>query len=279
MALFSERYGYTKPREVIIREVMPVEIANGICTAFDLLKKNLASLENTYDLSTKYRDIEEVVWIHFFNRRLADFSGRYDVITNYLLSSSPWYYRLNLVEFSIQIMRDNFDYQDYQGLLDKFISYLNKTFLRLGYAYRIVNDLIVEITSEEEIIEIEKALTIGDSVATHLSTSLELLSKRPDGDYRNSIKESISAVEVICRELTGENTLGKALNLLKGKGIELPHNLETAFTQLYAYTNNKDTGIRHALMDETNEPGFDEARFLLVACSAFVNYLKALVSR
>ena len=34
-----------------------------------------------------------------------------------------------------------------------------------------------------------------------------LLSKRPNGDYRNSIKESISAVEATVREITMANTL------------------------------------------------------------------------
>lgn len=29
------------------------------------------------------------------------------------------------------------------------------------------------------------------------------------------------------------------------------------------------------LMDEKDAPGFDEAKFMLVACSAFVNYIKA----
>ena len=50
--------------------------------------------------------------------------------------------------------------------------------------------------------------------------------------------------------------------------------LQVAFEKLYAYTNNKTTGIRHALMEDTESPGFDEAKFMLVACSAFVNYLR-----
>ena len=37
MALFSERYGYTKPSDVLIRETITEEIVNGICSCYDYL--------------------------------------------------------------------------------------------------------------------------------------------------------------------------------------------------------------------------------------------------
>lgn len=53
--------------------------------------------------------------------------------------------------------------------------------------------------------------------------------------------------------------------------------METAFSKMYAYTGDAE-GIRHALMEETNL-GFEDAKFMLVSCSAFVNYLKAKAAR
>ena len=41
MALFSERYGYTKASDVIIREQITPAIQNAICTCFDKLYKGL----------------------------------------------------------------------------------------------------------------------------------------------------------------------------------------------------------------------------------------------
>ena len=38
MKLFSERYGYTKPSDVIIREKITPEIQNAICSCYDKLK-------------------------------------------------------------------------------------------------------------------------------------------------------------------------------------------------------------------------------------------------
>jgi len=43
--------------------------------------------------------------------------------------------------------------------------------------------------------------------------------------------------------------------------------------KLYGYTSDED-GIRHAILNDP-ELGFAEAKFMVVSCSAFVNYLIA----
>ena len=131
-------------------------------------------------------------------------------------------------------------------------------------------------TSKEEIAAVESAMhDSATNIRTHLNKALELYAQRPVGDYRNSIKESISAVEAYCREITDENTLGDALKKLNSKGVLIPPMLKVAFEKLYAYTNQPDTGIRHALMDDegTYTPASEEALFMLVSCSSFINYL------
>ena len=142
-------------------------------------------------------------------------------------------------------------------------------------AYRFVEYFITEITSEEEIISIEDAIQNTDKfkgAKKHLQTSLKLLSDRKNPDYRNSIKESISAVESICKIITGDKkaTLGKALGIL-GKKEKIHQSLKAGFDKFYGYTSDAD-GIRHALLDEDNLSFFD-AKFMLVSCSAFINYL------
>jgi hypothetical protein len=133
----------------------------------------------------------------------------------------------------------------------------------------------VQITSEEEIAAIEQALALPDSlkpVREHLGQSLILLSDRKKPDYRNSIKESISAVESLSKIISKQNkaTLGPALDAVEKK-TKLHAVLKEAFQKLYGYTSDAQ-GIRHALMDE---PTLDveDAKFMLISCSAFVNYL------
>ena len=115
-----------------------------------------------------------------------------------------------------------------------------------------------------------------EPINIHLETALQHISNRDDPDYRNSIKESISAVEAACLAIVGQNkeTLGKALNYLMKNSkntISIPENLNRAFHNLYAYTSGEH-GIRHSLLNESNL-SFADARFMLIACSAFVNYL------
>lgn len=277
MALFSERYGYKNPKEVFIREQITREIENAIFSAHNLLDKwlnedDVYSRSRSHDES--YSTLEQAIWVLLMNERLEEYQhNEGDIVNIFFSSTSLWYERLDLIEFSIKKMRQAFD-DERANTLERFIDFLNNSFERLCFAYRIIGDEVVEITKEEEIVEIEETLKDKDGASVHINSALENMSKRPIADYRNSIKESICAVEYVCREITGDSTLGDALKTIRKKGIEIPQMLTVAFDKLYAYTNDKTTGIRHALMDDVNEPSFEEAKFMLVACCAFVNYMK-----
>ena len=155
----------------------------------------------------------------------------------------------------------------------KFMNACNSVLKEESSAYRFVGGKIAEIISEEEIAEIEEALqTPMKGVNIHIETALHLLADRKSPDYRNSIKESKSAVEAICKLITGDPkaTLGKALKEIENK-VGLHPALKKAFVNLYGYSSN-EKGIRHSLLDEPNLDS-EDARFMLVSCSAFINYL------
>jgi hypothetical protein len=144
-------------------------------------------------------------------------------------------------------------------------------------AWRIVGNQVGRLTSDEEIEAVEKAVTRKGPIRTHLTTALGLMSDRKNPDYRNSIKESISAVEAICCQITGKPKadLHMALNTLEKKGIRLHGALKKAFDSLYAYTSDEG-GVRHKLMDDP-QTDFEDAKFMLMSCSAFVNLLRARI--
>jgi len=114
------------------------------------------------------------------------------------------------------------------------------------------------------------------AVRKHLHRALELLSDKKKPDYRNSIKESISAVESITQELSGnpKATLGEALKILEKKN-KLHPALKVAYLKLYGYTSDEG-GIRHAMLEEPNLSVAD-AKFFLLSCTSFINYLKSKV--
>jgi len=156
---------------------------------------------------------------------------------------------------------------------DQLIAKFNTTLEKHLSAYRFVGLTLAPITSEEEITAVEQAMSHGGQfkpVVAHLETALARLADRASPDYRNSIKESISAVEAVCQIITGEPkaTLGQAL-----KKIDVHPALEQGFSKIYGYTSDT-SGIRHPLSEESTVDA-EDAKFFLVSCSAFVNYLIA----
>jgi hypothetical protein len=76
-------------------------------------------------------------------------------------------------------------------------------------------------------LEIEQASKpkVGfEGAAEHINTALALLGKKPEPDYANSMKESISAVEATVKLLTGEKSGGidTALKMLEQRGAVHP---------------------------------------------------------
>ncbi len=154
------------------------------------------------------------------------------------------------------------------------ISDLNKIFEEERAPYRIMGDYVAPITSDVEIKEIEKALNISDKyqpVKTHLNKALEYYSKKPKPDSKNSIKESISSLEALARIVCNspKATLGDLT-----KKLPIHPAFRTALNKLYCWTSDEG-GIRHSETGEKIASSEEEARFMLVTCSALVNYIIA----
>lgn len=152
----------------------------------------------------------------------------------------------------------------------------NKTFIEENVNYRIVNNIITDLVSENEIKEIDNVINNKNKVVSnHMEKALELLYQSKD--YDNSIKESISAVEGMCQILTENNnaTLGDCLKKLKDS---IHPAMKDAFLKLYGYTSDAN-GIRHANGLGEGDSTFAEAKYMLVSCSSFINYLSESIKK
>ncbi len=269
---FSQRYGF-EPTEIPFQlDKIDDNLRVDLWNSFYLFI--YAPLKNAQYGTESFRHIFRVAWIHFFRKPFDDFPDRdydlTDLVKNHI-EKEVWFKVYNFFEFIFKNLLNSELYD-----LDSFISYIDNMLERNHSGYRIINYKFIPVTNETEITEIKKVDTSSRAfgltgIIEHLNSSLELISKKPKPDIRNSIKESICMVEVISRIIEpSENTLGKALNKLE-KNQKINQTLKLAFEKLYAYTNTKN-GIRHALMEEENL-GFEDGKFFLVACSAFTNYL------
>lgn len=153
----------------------------------------------------------------------------------------------------------------------------NEVFEHEYIGYRFLESQIVPITDETELGAVGTACENPiEGCRKQIQKAVSFLSDREHPDYKNCIKESISAVESICQVIVGNEkaTLGDALRQLEKSGVIIHPCLKTAFSKLYGYTTDQG-GIRHAEgMFESNVT-FEEAKFMLVSCSAFINYLIA----
>lgn len=275
MPRFSQRHGYSPLESAFQRESADESLRTKLwnvlkVSIWDNYKPGDYRFEKTVN---KIDNLLSRLWFSFFNRDLdkkpfflpqyrGDTDTAYLYLKNFFLSCK-WY---ELYDFIEEVSLDKSEL-----INDETRAWINRVLEEQNAAYRFVGKEIVEITDKQEIEAIEEGLEYPEkAVRTHLEASLRMLSDKQSPDYRNSIKESISAVEAACRLASGKEnaTLGDAL-----KKIQNIHPaLSKAFGLLYGYTSDA-SGIRHSLVDETNIT-YADAKFMLIACSAFVSYLK-----
>ena len=279
---FSQKIGKTQVREKLQIESIDKRLENRLWNTILREFFNRISNFSNYDEYSEKAQVCMVAWEEFFGYRTdeipstggVDVSGVINFIKNWFFQEAEWYEKYDLIEYLARI--------DSVALHVGFTTSCNNALEKEMAGYRIIDNSIAQITSEEEILEIEQALdsySMYTSVNTHLRTSIKYFSDRENPSYRNSIKESISAVESLCGIITGyENaTLGQALNIVEKK-FAIHGALKKAFSNLYGYTSDTG-GIRHSLLKDEIEVSFEDAKFVLVSCSAFLNYLRVKIEK
>jgi hypothetical protein len=279
---FSQRHGYTPVKNAVQLESIDEELRNVLWSLlqihyWDTVHWNDEILNRRRLLSNIGNESMHLfcrrLWLHFFKKPLDTLLHDFDDVHARLRKfffEAKWYEVYDFIEFVAQQHPDERRNAEFAHGANIFLE-------REVAAYRFVDGHIVQITAPEEIQAIEAATTAEKgAVREHLDRALQLLSDRRAPDYRNSIKESVSAVEALTRSASGseKGTLGELLKQL-GRIHPLHPALEAAFSKLYGYTSDAK-GIRHALLDE-DRVTFEEAKFMLVACSAFINYVRGML--
>lgn len=265
--LFSQRKGLKPIKSIIQIEALDEDLRNAIWSAVTVWRNHHSS----GPASAPYVLLMREFWLFYFKKTLDAFPDANSLFSQLreIFFGGEWYECYDILEFIISKYPGN-EYRE------ELINGCNEALERELSAYRFVGNQVTQITSEAEISAIEEALADSQQmrpVNEHLATALNYLSDRTAPDYRNSIKESISAVESLCNLITGsKNSLGEALKKLD-TSVPVHPALKKGFSAIYGYTSDA-SGIRHSLLDESNLT-FDDAKFMLVSCSGFINYLLA----
>lgn len=268
---FSDRLGFAEHIPMIQNEGMNAALRNSLWNFIHSLSEN----KNDYWLRVAkwvaqlflkvpvdelpYQDYECRQWLkqHFYELK--------------------WYEVYDFVEFIVDYHEKMIQYSQHRR--NQLENIFNNLFERELSGYRFISGILAPISNPAETTEIAAAIETTARVGMkgahlHLQTALTLLGKKPDPDYRNSIKEAISAVESISKQLSGSTAQGLAGALDElSKHVEIHVALKAGFIKLYGYTSD-ESGVRHAILEQPNV-GFAEAKYMIVSCSSFVNYLLA----
>lgn len=266
---FSERMGLTPERQ-IQTESMDDRLRNRLYNFFK-------QVGNDYNRSYMIKYILDKMGMKVHS---AD-SYNNEKIYQKFCDDKSWYVPYDIIEYALEYAV-KWEEKVKGNDSGTYALRLNEILCEEKSGYRFVNGQFVPITDETELEEIKTAMhSEFDAVDTHISKALSLYSDRDNPDYENSIKESISAVESMCCIITGMTggsaTLGAALKKLEDNGVVIHEAMKSAFRQLYGYTSDEN-GIRHGGID-FKKAHEEDARYMLVSCSAFVNYLKDKYSR
>lgn len=293
---FSQRYGYVPAVQQLALGEIPTAFREEIKA---LLNEVILQYDERY-IDYKSVDFFRDIFINFFGGNYEQFLKKVQKFHKYIIGNKIYYDIIWLekdfvVKFLFNFI-DNCKFFRLFDLLEKLINsqkqlnlyahnynannrifgdVLKELFKKHHLAYTIYNEKIVPISNETEgkayVAALEATKDTGQLGAhSHLIKAGEQINH---DKWADSVRESISAVEAICRQIVGENaTLGSALKEIE-KNYPLHPALKKALSELYGFTSDEN-GIRHSLLDKSSA-AVDEADalFMLGACASFVSYL------
>lgn len=272
MTLFSQRKGIRPMQKALQRESMDGQLRNRLWSALKLTVLDNWQGPTGYGYQDPHSGqidlLFRFLWLDYFKNPIDTLphshDERYSTLREHFFRCE-WWEVYDLLEFIMKNVPENWS--------ATLVQFINAYLQEENADYRAIGTQIVPITNPHEVEALQNALDIGlRGIEEHLQRSAQMLSDKRSPDYRNSIKESISAVEAVCQIISGKSkaTLPDCLKALKERKPIHPA-FEQAIIKLYSYTSDEG-GIRHALTDDSASPSFGDAKFMLVSSSAFISY-------
>lgn len=278
-ANFAERYGHRPKPEVFQIDGISDELRTTIWNAFYLFVNSFDERDSILVRLIKWhrllirKPVDDIPYqAHFINVELkkhfltANWFDIFDYLERFFQDFPSWVDSRSYMRSSI--------FTGFQTFKSQFNAILKEH----ASGYTLFEDQFVPIITDSEIQSIGDVLDETqnhglEGANTHFRSAISFLSAKPNPDYRNSIKESISAVESVAKILSGtsDGGLSKALGILSKK-TPIHGGLVGGMNAIYGYTSDAD-GIRHPILEDGTLVDLADAKYMLVSCSAFVSFL------
>lgn len=262
-SLFSQRHGLVKVMD-LKKDDMPIGVSNRL---WNKISQYIEGFGNSHP---SRNEVIKLLWDRFFKEDIDTLKHTHDFHNSYYYVDQikskffqlEWNGVYDFLEFLLSV-------KNYKK--NAFINELNQIFLDERMSYKIIDCYVTPLISDEEAEEVKIAIDSKYSeVSGHTKKALEFYKKRPDADYKNSIKESISSLEALSRIVL--NKPNATLGALS-QSLDIHPAFRKAIKELYGWTSDEG-GIRHSENGKGDlKTGEAEARFMLIECSALVNYI------
>ena len=273
MRPFSIRQGIIEMPPQLVREELSLMTRNRLSSCFQ--QALIRSSEGTYVagyfvLIEPWITLCHGLHVNFFLERPSQFDKNrttwIELLENFIIDSS-WNEVLDLIEVVISSSLVRAD----------FVDSICSSFESTGCAYRLIGERIETVASEEMAKSLENSTSIiekskFEGSKSHLNNSSIELRR---GNWKQSVRESISSLESLLYDATGKKSFAKAIDTLK-PNLEIHGALIEGWKKIYGYTSDKD-GIRHAMLSESSQVDEHEAIYMYGACAGFVAYISQML--
>ncbi len=277
MTTFSERHGYSQPKEIVFRDELPPKFREPI---IEILKRYVSAgvlLERLEWLFNRYRIGEwpqgELAIAIFKEEDDSDF-----IAAKRVLLGCDWFRLYDVIEDVFQQL-DFYDAElrtdpDEPARAYPLQRELNDYFVHAGIGWQLVDGQVLargDDAFEYTVRTAETELTAGGrtTAAECISKAIRNLSIRPKPDLSGAVSQATNAMECVFGDITSKGrTLGE---YLKYHSDLFPASLKKALEGLWGYAS--EGGARHG--KEGVEPPREEAELIVNVSAAVTTYLNS----
>ncbi|GAB5466187.1 MAG: hypothetical protein Kapaf2KO_16230 [Candidatus Kapaibacteriales bacterium] len=205
-----------------------------------------------------HTEVQNLLYDHYYFRIYA-----------YLEGVCQWYKKLHY---------------SYNGFFTQYNIFIDKVNLILeveSTGYTLVEGKILltfDTLEVNEVKELIKNTNTPEECKKYITKAWKFLSADPKPDYVNTIKESMTACELLVQKTLGKSKIKFSAGLDEIFQRDTMHNsLKESMKKLYGFTSDID-GARHGKYKDKVNITHADAKYVLVTASAFINYITVKVN-